>query len=642
MANNGVQVLPRQAAGALVPAPTGFVEIYADAGTGKLASIDQNGVSTPYGLGTVSQIQIYFVSKAGSDSSDGKTVGTAVETIGQAIILAEAQLPSSSNGFLISIIDGGIYVEDVTTTQFITINGPGATIIGNSVVEGFSGITVLQLLASSGSVLTKNADADLASIHIGNIIATGAALAVECVEGDLLLQADFISHVTGDAVSCTGASLSNIRGMIRDIKSIGSSAAFAISGNTSSVISMTVSDVRGVGDGVDIDVGHLHLVAANFTPTNSGGDVAPGAELDMIVADLNGTTFTGAGIINITEAGTGDIINEDGSIDFGILSSVTHQEGRVYYDDEDKALNLKTDIVGSTQSLGQEFWVRVINKTGVAIPDGKVVYINGFDVTSGRPTVALAQADDVATADPVGITTSAMGDDVEGIVTTMGFLNDLDTSSFSEGDPIFLSTTTAGEFTNTKSTLVVPLGFVTKVDASTGQIFTTFSRVTTDSPIYAQLSSLVDQDPTVTTPVSITFDIQDAIQGITHSASVNPEEITIDIQGTYFVSPQCQVGVESGGADKIWDQFVQLDTGSGFVDIANSNIKTALLTSDETYVMVSAFTIGLNKGDKLRFQQRVSDSSSGMGLKFTANEVGPPTIPATPSIIFTMFRAGGF
>ena len=334
-------------------------------------------------------------------------------------------------------------------------------------------------------------------------------------------------------------------------------------------------------------------------------------------------------------------VNDDGSIDVGVLTGVADKEGRIYYDDNDKALNLKTDISGSTQSVGQEFWVRVINKTGVTISDGKVVFINGFDSTSGRPTIALAKADVVATADPIGFATNTMLDDAEGFVTTMGFLNDLDTSSFTEGNAIFLSDATAGDFTATKPTLVVTLGFVTKSDASTGQIFTTISRVATDSAIFAQLSSNVNQEPTVTTPVVITYNVQDALEGMTHSISVNSGEVTVDIGGTYFVIVKPQAGKDSGGSAETFDMFVQLDTGSGFADLANSNIKLTIKDAGDDDVIVSGFTISLSAGNKIRFLQRVSSTSVGMGLKFTAAEVGPPTVPVTSSIVFTMFRAGG-
>jgi len=58
-------------------------------------------------------------------------------------------------------------------------------------------------------------------------------------------------------------------------------------------------------------------------------------------------------------------IKADSSVIYTPISSVPDVEGTIYYDNEDKAASLKTDIAGSTQSLGQEFWTRVINKTGV-------------------------------------------------------------------------------------------------------------------------------------------------------------------------------------------------------------------------------------------------------------------------------------
>jgi len=157
---------------------------------------------------------------------------------------------------------------------------------------------------------------------------------------------------------------------------------------------------------------------------------------------------------------------------------------------------------------------------------------------------------------------------------------------------------------------------------------------------FAQLSSSVDQEPTVTTPIVITYNTQDDISGITHSTTVDPGEITIDTAGTYYVMPQPQVGKDSGGAAQTLNVYAQLDTGSGFVDVPNSNIKITVSDNTATDVIVSGFTLVLAIGDKIRILQRITNTSVGLGLKFTAAEVGPPTIPATPSIIFTMFRIG--
>ncbi len=292
--------------------------------------------------------------------------------------------------------------------------------------------------------------------------------------------------------------------------------------------------------------------------------------------------------------GTKYQVNEDGSIDFGVLSSVPEKEGRVYYDVEDKALSLKTDIPGSTQSLGQEFWIRVINKTGVSIPDGSIVFISGFDVVSGRATIALAKADVEETANAVGFTTNTMADDAEGFVTEIGFLNDLDTSAFTEGDQLFLSDTVAGGRTAIKPLIAVHVGFATKIDVSTGQILTTIARKVVESPIFVQLSDSTNQKPFVTTPVVITFDTNDDIRGITHSISLATEDIIIDFDGTYTIIAQPQVEKTSGGGTvkfHMWARIGADDKGTtASVSVANPSV----ITTDAPHGLTSGQTVSVN------------------------------------------------
>lgn len=156
--------------------------------------------------------------------------------------------------------------------------------------------------------------------------------------------------------------------------------------------------------------------------------------------------------------------------------------------------------------------------------------------------------------------------------------------------------------------------------------------------VFAQLSDSTTQDPSVTTPVPITFNTNDGLRGITHSETVDPSEITIDKAGTYVIMVQPQVGKTSGAQSIVFDSYLQRDTGSGFVDIPNTNIKLTIKDQDLTDVIVRICVLDLDVGDKIRFMQRASNSTVGLGLKATAAEVGPPTIPATPSVIFSMVR----
>ena len=187
------------------------------------------------------------------------------------------------------------------------------------------------------------------------------------------------------------------------------------------------------------------------------------------------------------------------------------------------------------------------------------------------------------------------------------------------------------------------IGGINTVDQ--GNVYVGFKAEDIDraESIFAQLSSSVDQVPVDTNPTVIAYNTQDEINGIGHSTSLNPGELEIlpGFGGVYFVLPQPQVGKDSGGVKTDFDMFWEIDRGSGFADEPNSNVKITIKDSDITTTASSAFTITLNVGDKIRMLQRVSNSTVGLGLKNTDPEVGPPTVPRTPSIILTVYRVGG-
>lgn len=118
--------------------------------------------------------------------------------------------------------------------------------------------------------------------------------------------------------------------------------------------------------------------------------------------------------------------------------------------------------------------MRVINKTGTTIQEDKLVAISGYDTTSKRPKIVLADAD-VAGHTDVWVTKADIADGKTGFVFK-GFMSeaDLDTNSATAaGDPVYLSTT-AGSFahtaptgTNSRQQIV---GYVVVKSATVGQI----------------------------------------------------------------------------------------------------------------------------------------------------------------------------
>lgn len=132
------------------------------------------------------------------------------------------------------------------------------------------------------------------------------------------------------------------------------------------------------------------------------------------------------------------------------LSAPAHQEGRMFYDTDTKTFGLYIDEADVTLSIGEEEWLRINNTTGSTLTDGTVVYVDG--ASGGFPTVAKGDASLAVSSDTViGVVTHDIENATEGIVTTFGLVRGLNTSSFSAGDPLYLSAT-AGTFISTPPT----------------------------------------------------------------------------------------------------------------------------------------------------------------------------------------------
>jgi len=157
---------------------------------------------------------------------------------------------------------------------------------------------------------------------------------------------------------------------------------------------------------------------------------------------------------------------------------------------------------------------------------------------------------------------------------------------------------------------------------------------------FAWLSSSVDQVPITTDPTPVTFNTQNAINGITHSVSVDSDEITIDKAGIYSISPSPEIGKDSGGARIGAGIFLQVDRGSGFVDEPNTGSAVTIKDSDIMLSIMSLYMLFLDVGDVFRIMQQVDVATVGMGLKSAPAVVIAPTRPAVPSISMVVQRIG--
>ena len=114
----------------------------------------------------------------------------------------------------------------------------------------------------------------------------------------------------------------------------------------------------------------------------------------------------------------------------------------------------------------------VKNMTGATLTKGTVVYISGANGNKALVSKALATTDALS-ARTFGLLQSDILNNGLGYCVIIGDLSGVDTSSFSEGAQLYLSGTTAGTFTSTKSlapTHLVYVGKVTRVHPTQGQI----------------------------------------------------------------------------------------------------------------------------------------------------------------------------
>ena len=287
---------------------------------------------------------------------------------------------------------------------------------------------------------------------------------------------------------------------------------------------------------------------------------------------------------------------------------------------------------------GQETHIPVINKTGGTLNEGDIVRINGYDSATDRVTVIKSQADSLANALVTGVCTTTMRDNEEGKITTTGRVNDLDTSGLTEGDVAYLSASTAGLFTTTKPSLIaLQIGHIGKVDASTGYIECDIKQL--DVSIRAVLSDSTDQTFTANVSTSLKFNTNNVLQGFGHSETVNNDEITFAEPGNYYITIEPQYTRTTGGGVDVLNMYLQKDTGSGFVNVPNSNVKVTISASGETSKTALTHTLTAKFFDKIRCMIQVEDVDLKLDA-FVTFGTTPNDVPATPSVICNIHRIG--
>ena len=162
------------------------------------------------------------------------------------------------------------------------------------------------------------------------------------------------------------------------------------------------------------------------------------------------------------------------SLAFNLTPAPNAGVGIMQWNEVDGTLDL--GLVGGnvTLQIGQETVHRVVNKTGATILNGQAVYAKGS--VGQRLEVGLAIAtSDVTSATILGVATEDIPNNHTGFITAEGLVRGLNTSAWTDGQPLYLSPFVAGALTTTKPAApqhLVFMGFVVKGGtAGAGTIF---------------------------------------------------------------------------------------------------------------------------------------------------------------------------
>jgi len=132
------------------------------------------------------------------------------------------------------------------------------------------------------------------------------------------------------------------------------------------------------------------------------------------------------------------------------------------------------------------------NSTGSQIDAGTPVYVSGYFSGNGKPLIAPARSDDATRMPAVGVLESDLAHDTEGYVNSFGRVQQIDTSSFTVGNTVYVAP--SGGLTNVRPTgigeLVQNMGKVLRSDASQGRILLLGPGRTNDVPNSGEFKEL--------------------------------------------------------------------------------------------------------------------------------------------------------
>jgi hypothetical protein len=231
------------------------------------------------------------------------------------------------------------------------------------------------------------------------------------------------------------------------------------------------------------------------------GNIPDTSQLDVGEVAINladKKLYSKTGSNEIIEIGGADSITNLDNIDY-IDFDTTYEPANpttssLYWNSDEETLYLTVND-NVTLQVGQELLWNVKNQTGSTITNGTPVMAVGTVGSSGRILISPMDGTDPDNAKYfLGIATETILNGEDGKVTHFGKVRDIDTSSYSEGAVLYVSTTTLGAVQTTEPTsgLNLPIAFVVTSSETSGTIAVRVKNIDVNSFATSAQGTLAD------------------------------------------------------------------------------------------------------------------------------------------------------
>jgi hypothetical protein len=509
------------------------------------------------------------VDVAGTDNSTNVTLVTTshdyLSLSGQAITLGQIDISDDTN------LVGGDGLALTGDTLSVNVDDSSIEINSDTLRVKASGVTNAML---AGSIV--NAKLSNSSLSYGGVsVALGSSDATPAFDLSDATSLPIVAGTTGTlsvarggtgATTASGARTNlnvDVAGTDNstDVTLVTTSHDYlSLSGQAVTLGQVDISDDTNLvgGTGITLTGDTLSTTDSEIVHDNLSGFVANEHIDHSGVSITAGAGLTGGGDITATRdiavgAGTGVTVNADDIAigqDVGTTQDVTFN-------------SVTADIIGDIRGA-----TKFQAKADVALNKGDAVYISGVSGTT--PTVDIADANDSAKMPSFGLAASSVSINASVEIITFGTLAGLNTSAFSVGDIIYISTngTSGNTLTATvptgESSLIQNIGIVQRSHASAGSIKVGGAGRTNATPNLDDGDIFIGNGSNQAVSASLNTKIESYLDGGTSTANFD----TISVDGVEITATPAELNKLDG----VTSTTAELN----YTDGVTSNIQTQL------------------------------------------------------------------